>query len=187
MKRGNYLAHYGFMLLMCGALVFGLAPTCAQSQTMAPPTQDRDEVTRRQLASFDSFLDSHPEVAEQVRKDPSLVNNQEFVEKHGELKQYLQQHPEIREELSQNPNAFMHQEQRFDRREDQGRDRDVTRGELANMDHFMDSHPEIAEQLRKDPSLVNNKQFVQTIRLCNSSWPIIRAFARSTRKIRMRS
>ena len=160
MKRGNYLAHYGFMLLMCGALVFGLAPTCAQSQTMAPQTQDRDEVTRRQLAGFDNFLDSHPEVADQLRKDPSLVNNREFVERHGELQQYLQEHPEVREELSQNPKGFMREEQRFDRREDQTRDRDVTRGELANMDRFLDSHPEIAERLRQDPSLVNDKTFV---------------------------
>jgi hypothetical protein len=63
--------------------------------------------------------------------------------------------------MSENPNAFMHQEERFDRREEQGRDNDVTRRELANMDRFMDSHPEIAEQLRKDPSLVDNRQFVQ--------------------------
>jgi phage-related protein len=129
---------------------------------MAPLAQDRDEnATRRQLAGFDNFLDTHPEVAEQLRKDPSLVNNQEFVERHGDLQHFLQQHPEVREELSQNPNGFMRQEQRFDRREDQARDRDVTRGELANMDRFMDSHPEIAEQLRRDPSLVNNKQFVE--------------------------
>ncbi len=122
---------------------------------MTPP--DRDDATRRQLASFDSFLDSHPEIAEQLRKDPSLVNNPDFVAKHPELQQYLQQHPEIREEISQHPNAFMHREDRFDRREDN----DVTRRELANMDRFMDSHPEIAEQLRKDPSLVDNKEFVQ--------------------------
>ena len=163
MKRRNHLVHYGFILLTCGGLVGGVVPTSAQSQTqaLAPLAQDRDEnVTRRQLAGFDNFLDSHPEVAEQLRKDPSLVNNQEFVERHGELQQYLQQHPEVREELSQNPNGFMRQEQRFDRREDQSRDRDVTRGELANMDRFMDSHPEIAEQLRKDPSLVNDKKFV---------------------------
>jgi len=147
------------MLLMCVALVFGLAPTRAQSQTMAQ-TQDRDDVTRRQLAGFDNFLDSHPEVAEQLRKDPSLVNNREFVERHGELQQYLQEHPEVREELSQNPKGFMREEQRFDRREDETRDRDVTRGELANMDRFLDSHPEIAEQLRKDPLLVYDKQFV---------------------------
>jgi len=163
MKRRNYLAHYGFILLTCGGLVCVVAPTSArsQTQTMAPPAQDRDDgATRRQLAGFDNFLDTHPELAEQLRKDPSLVNNEEFVERHGDLQQYLQQHPEVREELSQNPNGFMRQEQRFDRREDQARDRDVTRGELANMDRFMDSHPEIAEQLRRDPSLVNNKKFV---------------------------
>jgi phage-related protein len=164
MKRKNPLSHCRNILLTCAAILLA-APVSTQSQTMQSPgmvSPDRDDATRRQLASFDSFLDSHPEVAEQLRKDPSLVNNEEFVEKHGELQQYLQQHPEIREELSRNPNAFMHQEERFDRREDQGRDRDVTRGELANMDRFMDSHPEIAEQLRKDPSLVNNKQFVQS-------------------------
>ncbi len=165
MKHENYVAHYGFILLTCGALIFGLTPTRAlsqnQAQNMAPQTQDRDDATRRQLASFDNFLDSHPEVAEQLRKDPSLINNREFVEGRGDLKQYLQEHPEVREELSQNPNAFMHQEERFDRREDRGRDNDVTRGELAEMDRFMDSHPEIAEQLRKDPSLVDNRQFVE--------------------------
>jgi phage-related protein len=164
MKRKHHLSHFCNILLTCAAILLA-APVSTRSQTMQSPgmvSPDRDDATRRQLASFDSFLDSHPEVAEQVRKDPSLVNNEEFVEKHGELKQYLQEHPEIREELRQNPNAFMHQEQRFDRREDQGRDRDVTRGELANMDHFMDSHPEIAEQLQKDPSLVNDKHFVQS-------------------------
>jgi phage-related protein len=148
-------------LLTCSALVCGAAPTRVQSQTMPAQTQDRDDnVTRRQLAGFDNFLDSHPEIAEQLRKDPSLVNNEEFVEQHGDLQQYLQQHPEVREELSQNPNRFMRQEQRFDRREDQARDRDVTRGELANMDRFMDSHPEIAEQLRNNPALVNDDKFV---------------------------
>jgi len=171
MKHRNhlarYVARYGFILLTCGGLVCGVAPKSAYSQTQTmssqttTPVQDRDDVTRRQLASFDNFLDTHQEIAEQLRKDPSLVNNQEFVERHGDLQQYLQQHPEVREELSQNPNGFMHQERRFDRREDQARgDRDVTRGELANMDRFMDSHPEIAAQLRSNPSLVNDKQFV---------------------------
>jgi len=145
-----------------------VAPTRAQSQTqtmtpraMAPQAQDRDDsVTRRQLAGLDNFLDSHPEIAEQLRKNPALVNDQDFVQRHSELQQYLQQHPEVREELSQNPNGLMRQEQRFDRQEDQARDRNGTRGELANMDRFMDSHPEIAEQLRKDPSLVNDQKFV---------------------------
>jgi len=107
-------------------------------------------------------MDHHPEIAEQLRKDPSLVNNKQFVQSHPDLQQFLADHPGVREEYKENPNAFMNQEQRFDQRQDQGRDRDMTRGELANMDRFMDHHPEIAEQLQKDPSLVNNKQFVQS-------------------------
>ena len=145
-----------FALITLAALI-SLAPASAQTITSATPDSD---TTRRQLADFDRFLDSHPEVASQLRQDPSLVNNPEFVENHSELEQYLQQHPEVREEIKENPSAFMRQEQRFDRRDD-GRDRDVTRGELANMDRFLDSHPEIAEQLRRDPSLVKNEEFVE--------------------------
>jgi phage-related protein/uncharacterized protein YlxP (DUF503 family) len=126
------------------------------------------DVTRRELANMDRFMDSHPEIAEQLRKDPSLVDNKRFVDGHPALQQFLAQHPGVREEYKENPNGFMNDEQRFDNREDAYRrsqrmgDSDVTRRELANMDRFMDSHPEVAEQLRKDPSLVDNKHFVES-------------------------
>jgi phage-related protein len=171
MTRTGPAIRYWFATLALSAVV-AVAPAKAQSQNTPP--QDRDaDLTRQQLSAFDSFLDGHPEVAEQLRKNPSLVNNEEFVENHPDLQRYLQAHPEVKEDLAQNPNAVMHQERRYDRREDQDRDRDrdrgqdrdrgdITRGELVNMDRFMDSHPEIAEQLRKDPSLVDNKQFVSS-------------------------
>jgi phage-related protein len=147
--------------LALATLVWVTAPASAQSQTMPAQTWDND-TTRGQFAVFDRFLDNHPEIAEQLRKDPSLVNNEEFVENHGALQQFLSEHPEVREEFQENPNSFMRQENRFDRREDdRDRDRDVNRTELANMDRFLDSHPEIAEQLKRDPSLVNNKDFVE--------------------------
>ena len=115
---------------------------------------------RRELASLDQFLDSHSEIAQQVRKDPALVNNKEFVEKHPALKEYLDSHAGVAQQWRQNPNMFMQQERGFDRQED-SRDRVNDRYALGSMDHFLDSHPEIAEQLRKDPSLVNNKEFVE--------------------------
>jgi len=157
---------YWLATLALSALI-SVAPARAQSQNPMP--QDRDaDLTRQQLAAFDQFLDNHPELAEQLRKDPSLVNNNQFVASHSDLQRYLQDHPEVRQDLNQNPNAVMHQEQRFDGREDRGRDQDrnrgsndINRGELANMDRFMDGHPEIAEQLRKNPALVDNKEFVQ--------------------------
>lgn len=195
MKTKRPAIHFWMAALTLGALMW--TPLGAQSPSYTPQDrdgdmsrqqaypQDRDsDLSRQQIANFDRFLDSHPELAQQLRKDPSLVNNEEFVENHRDLQQYLQDHPEIREQIRQNPNAVMHQEQRYDRREDRMQDRDrdmdrdrdrdrnmnrgdqppnrdITRGELNNLDNFMDSHPEIAEQLRKDPSLVNNKKFVE--------------------------
>src|SRR5258708_27207594 len=92
-----------FALITLAALI-SVAP--AGAQTITPQTQDSD-TTRRQLAEFDRFLDSHPEVASQIRQDPPLVNNPEFVENHSALQQYLQQHPEVREDIKENPNPFM--------------------------------------------------------------------------------
>jgi len=164
MKHTTSVTSYWIASLALGAAL-SFSAVSARAQNMAPPAGDSD-LNRQQLAAFDQFLDSHPELAEQIRKDPSVVNREEFVENHPDLQRYLQDHPGVREELAENPNAVMHQEQRFDRREDRDqdrdrdRDRDINRQELGNMDRFMDSHPEIAEQLRKDPSLVNNKRFV---------------------------
>jgi len=140
-----------FALLSLSACFWIGTPANAQS---APPQapQDRD-TTLRELGNFDSFMDSHPEIAEQIRKDRSLLNDKTFVTSHPALQTYLQQHPAVSEEIRENPNAFMHQERGFDAYE--------TRRELTNLDQFMDSHPEIAEQLRKDPSLVNNEQYVK--------------------------
>jgi phage-related protein len=170
MNHRTPISQCWLVLLALTTIFWAPTPARAQSQTMSPQAGDND-VTHRQLADFDRFLDNHADLASQLRKDPSLINNEEFVENHADLQQYVQQHPEIRQELSQNPNRVMRQENRYDRQEDQARDRDpnsdrdrnrdrdVTRTELANMDRFLDSHPEIAEQLKRDPSLVNNKKF----------------------------
>src|SRR5258708_27783379 len=150
MKRINLFIHSCLILLTVTGVLLA-TPGSVQAQTM-PPGPD-DNLSRWQLASFDSFLDSHPEVAEQVRQNPSLVNNEDFVEAHPALQQYLQQHPEIREQISQNPNGVMRQEQRFDRREDQTRDPDVTHQELGKKEPLIERHPPNPEQLRQNPSL----------------------------------
>jgi hypothetical protein len=151
------------VLLALTACFYLGEPAAAQSAPAqdARPIQDRD-ASRAELANFDRFLDSHHEIAEQLRKDPSLVDNKEFVTNHPALQTYLQDHPVVREAIKQDPNGFMRDEARYDRREDgMNRDRDANRAELANFDRFLDSHRETSEQLRKDPSLVDNREFVK--------------------------
>ncbi len=112
------------------------------------------DINHRDVAEMDRFLDSHPEIAEQLRKDPSRIDNRQWVANHPALQEYLHSHPQVAEAFRSNPNAFMHDENRYDRQTD------INHRDLAEMDRFMDSHPEIAEQLRKDPSLIDNRQWV---------------------------
>jgi hypothetical protein len=133
------------------AVVHG-APVQSQNTQSA---HDSD-ITRQELALFDQFLDSHREIAEQVRQNPSLVNNDQFVKNHPALQTFMQQHPSVREELKENLKAFMHEEARYDRREDQR-----MHEERVHFNQFLDSHREIAEQLRKNPKLINDETYVK--------------------------
>ncbi len=135
---------------------------------------------------MDRFLDSHPEIAQQLRKDPSLIDNRRWVGDHPALHEYLQKHPGVADAFRDHPDAFMRDENRYERAEgdrdqdrdrdrcrprsrpgprsrpdrDRDRDRNISRRDVTEMDRFLDKHPEIAEQLRKDPSLIDNRQWV---------------------------
>ncbi len=121
---------------------------------------DRDRNVADQGRGFGQlrqFLDSHPEIAGQVRKDPSLLDNRNFVKNHPSLQTFLQDHPGIHDEVAQNPDAFMHRVNDFDA---YSRDRDVRDRNLTDFHQFANSHREIADQLRKNPSLINSRDFV---------------------------
>ena len=173
MKVLKPLHHFLLLLLVVG-LVFGLAALSSaaqaqpqsqtqaqsgsQSQTQAQAAKTDNDITRRELRNFDQYLDSHPEVAEALRKDPNLINNPNWVSKHPGVRDWLEDHPNARQELKENPTAFMHREKGFEKQE--GKEGDITRGEARNFDQFLDSHPEVAEGLRKDPNLINNPNWV---------------------------
>ena len=173
--------HLKCPLALSALVTFFWLGTPANAQT-APAqksgsVQDND-TTRQQLVTFDQFLDSHPKLAEQIHKDPSLVIDDVFVKNHPTLQNYLEDHPGVREEIKENPNGFTEREALHERHADNiardrdqnpardqdrdfNRDRDTTRRELAKFDQFLDKHREIAEQVRKNPSLVNNDEFVK--------------------------
>jgi hypothetical protein len=120
---------------------------------------DRDN-NRADIALFNKFLDSHREIAEQVRKDPSLVNNRQFVQDHPALQAYLQNDPGLRQDLRQDPNAFMQEESRFNRRENWN-DRDTSHQHMAEFGGFLGGHTDIAKDVSKNPSVVKNHEYMQ--------------------------
>ena len=130
-------------------------------------------MTRRDLADMDRFLDNHREIAEQLHKNPALIDNREWVANHPALQEYLQKHPEVSEEFRENPKGFMRQEDRYERSEnDRDHDRMRTggdrnrysdndsRGELTSFGQFLGGHSSMAAELSRDPSLANNKEYL---------------------------
>ena len=76
---------------------------------------DRD-ITSAELSSFNEFMGSHDKIADELSKNPSLANNQEYLENHPALRDYLKTHPEVHEELSENPATFIKSAKQFDPR-----------------------------------------------------------------------
>ncbi len=162
MKKRQLHFKSGLAMFALTTFLCVVQPARAQSAPSQDyrPVQDPD-ANRQELLHFDEFLNSHPEIADQLRRDPSLVNNEEYVKNHPALQTYLRDHAAMSQQIKQDPNAFMREADRLDRRDDNRGRNDDNRRELDNFNHFLDGHVEIGEQLRKDPSLVDNGQFVK--------------------------
>jgi hypothetical protein len=73
---------------------------------------------------MDQFLDWHPEVAAELRRNPSLANDPYWLARHPEFREYLRDHRGVSEELHENPRAFMANERRYEANEWRFHDRD---------------------------------------------------------------
>jgi hypothetical protein len=66
-----------------------------------------NDTTSTERKSFGGFLSDHPELAEQLRAHPAMINSEAFLSDHPEPKSYLNSNPGVAEELKENPAAFM--------------------------------------------------------------------------------
>jgi hypothetical protein len=152
--------YFAPLLLTTALILTGVVTTSAR-----PAPQGDSDITRAELGRLDRFLDNHPEIAQQLEKNPSLIDNEQFVKSEPALQAFLQDHPEIREALQANPQAVL--------REAFGgpapsptpapvitRQDTLTAVQAASLDDFLDAHPVIAKQLESNPSLINNKDFL---------------------------
>lgn len=70
-------------------------------------------IPQGEINSFDGYLDSHPEVGRKLAKDPTLIDNQNWVDRHPGLHEYLHNHPNARHEFKSHPYRFMHREDKM--------------------------------------------------------------------------
>src|SRR5262245_60811814 len=72
------------------------------------------DITRQELQNFDGFLDQHPNIEQDLKKNPKLLNDATYLSAHPDLKQFLDTHPGVRAEASENPRIFMNRELELD-------------------------------------------------------------------------
>jgi hypothetical protein len=86
--------------------------------------------TAPQVHRFDSYLDNHQQIANQLSRDPRLVDNPEYMEQHPGLRDYLANHPTVRTELKTHPDWFMQRERNNERHDD----RRLRQGRMERME-----------------------------------------------------
>ena len=126
-------------------------------------TSDRN-ISRSDIVEMNHFLDSHPEIGEQLKKDPSLIDNRQWVANHPALQEYLKTHIDVSAAFRAHPDAFMRDEDRYDRDGDHlGGNRksaDDRNRELTGFGQFLGGHTTIAADLSSDPTLASNKDYL---------------------------
>jgi phage-related protein len=149
------------VVILCGTLfAFG-----GMTQNLnAQEAQGQGSSRSSDVAQFDAFLDAHADVAAQLRANPSLLTNAEYLEAHPQIEAFLNQHPQVQSQIAQNPSFFMDREKRFDAKEVRRRTNpnpDLTKQQVATLDEFLDSHPDVDKTLRGNPWLIRNAQYLK--------------------------
>jgi len=69
------------------------------------------------VKDFNSYLDEHPDEAQELNGKPGLVRNPAYLSNHPDLEAYLKEHPKVASEYERHPHRFMHRERRYEQSE----------------------------------------------------------------------
>lgn len=62
--------------------------------------------------NFHDYLKGHPDVEDQLEKNPNLADDQNFLKQHPNLHGYLKSHPEVAWQMKHDPHQFFSKEDR---------------------------------------------------------------------------
>jgi len=93
-KRHAHLNHLALAVLLTLLLI-----VTGPAAKAAVQRQQNRNITHRELKTFEKFLDEHPSIANDLRKDPSLIYDQNYLAQHPDLQRFLNSHPHLQEEV----------------------------------------------------------------------------------------
>ena len=123
------------------------------AQRGSGPFETNANLTPRQVANFDRFLDLNPGLQHSLSQNPSLIRDQAFLADHPSLDAWLKAHPQAARRIMENPQGVKSLESSFEMH-------DINPGEVVSFDRYLDTHPNVAASLSKNPSLINNSTFL---------------------------
>lgn len=90
-----------FLLALLLALLTPIPMAAARAAAAEPPATE--EAIDRDRGALARFLDSHPEIADDVANEPVVLKNQSYVSQHPELQAFFEAHPLVKAD----PRAFV--------------------------------------------------------------------------------
>ena len=93
------------MIFSAVALTFAMAAPVMAQMSMRPAAANADY----------GYFDSHPNVGKKLSEDPTLIDNQKWVDSHPGLHEYMHDHPNVRREMKEHPYRFAHREHVYDK------------------------------------------------------------------------
>ncbi len=89
----------------------------ASSQGVGPGRPPENPGSRNKTdADFDRWMRQNPESRQQIMKDPSLLNNPDYLAKHPELQKFMNDHPDFQKAVKKNPERMMRKSAHAERR-----------------------------------------------------------------------
>jgi hypothetical protein len=108
---------YGLAVaVVLGGMSFGAVAQDNPSTTQEPSTSgarpgepaEKRGARNETMRGFDHWMRQNPDAAEEIRKDPSLLNNSEYMAKHPDLQKFMEDHPDFRRAVKKNPDRVVH-------------------------------------------------------------------------------
>lgn len=118
----------------------------------APAPTSGSPATVPETDTMEHYLNNHPQVADELHNDPSLINNPAWLAKHPTVQNWMNNHPNVKQDAAMNPKNFVDHTEHETLRTD--------RQALNNTDDFLSKHPGLAKQLNDNPKLIDDPKFL---------------------------
>jgi hypothetical protein len=105
MKRVIAVVLAGSVVAMASFSIHAQVP----APTASAPGPGTSASTESYAATFGDFLQKHPGEQGELVRDPSLVRDQAYLDKHPVLKEFLEKHPKLAAHFRNHPTLFMRQ------------------------------------------------------------------------------